>query len=221
MPDCSDACLVPGAPLTKGYHLPQPYALHADGVDSAAGVETISTATTDFSTTVYNGNPMVQNGAPSDGTRKFPYAKTSWRYGQYKDTNHRRLTASNVIQDFIEIECGDFCADVEAALASPSFAEKLSTQTGGVAIVNTGSIMTSPTEASMVVGGSHTSTHSEEEFEKYENATIALAVLLILAVILLAILAMQNQSLKSKANAGVIKAGETEAALGETEQYEV
>ena len=38
---------------------------------------------------------------------------------------------------------------------------------------------------------------------------------------ILAILAMQNQSLKSKANAGVIKAGETEAALGETEGYEV
>merc|ERR1719473_2114957 len=118
----------------------------------------------------------------------FRVAKTSWWSGTYQDTDNRRRLSSNVVQDFIEIQCADYCDEIESILASPAFTEKLSEVTGDTAVVNQGSIMIAPAAAdggSIVsttrsTGGESTHTHSEEEFEKYENATIALCVLLVL-----------------------------------------
>lgn len=225
-PDCSDACLVPGAPLVKGYHKAHPHQLHPDA--SSTLVTTVKTEQ------ITANSPMTYHGVDASGnkvggapiTRSFRFAKTSWRTGAYADTTNRRRLSSNVVQDFIEIQCADYCADIEAVLADPTFTEKLAESTGDTPVVNQGSIMIAP--AASVAAGTVTtntvvgeSTHSEKDYETYERATIALAVLLILAVLIMIYLGIQVSSLKNRQNTGVSKFGETEAALNDANAYEV
>jgi hypothetical protein len=193
MNDCGDACLVVGGALPF-YNKPNP-----------------SYWQQHWQTTRSTGDDTV------------PYSSTDVYQAYHKNyAQERHLAAADYeFSTSIEIKCGDYCAEVIAAVQNNKFEDKL-TSKGVSAVVNKGNVKSFPTATSdsqTVTTNTHTTstTLTTLEGDDYKNATIVLAVLCVLLLIAVIFLAATRG--QSENGAGT-KFEDTDAALA-ADSYEV
>jgi len=221
-PDCGDACLVVGAPLPF-FHKRNPGYWQKEERSFSAPLATA------------NHNGMSEFGSTgtyltsTDRLSAYEWSNSDKHAGQFGQVARHLAADSNTA---ITINCGEYCADVLAALESPDFEEQLASNGVSAVVNNKGNIISYPTvtaDTEMVtvnndgsVTNTHTAgSHTQEEYDDYKNATTALAVFCALLLIALIFLWHRFVALTARGSSGTVKFGDTDTALDEASSYEV